>query len=240
MAVKPERSCYNCFKTGHFRKNCSNERACKVCKEPGHLEGSEECKHYSKTDAIVFSGEEDPLSNFYKLQWAGKEFTSTEQIYQYEKALRNHRPDVAVEIEQAEKPSIAKSLSKKIYTEKNWERDNKDLMKEILMAKAEQLQPVRDILLTSGRRLLVEAVPGQRMWSSGLTKEAAANTDPHHFPGENILGRTWMTIRTGLIKRQENNGKRLLSEEDKEVSATSRFKPNGTTPSPKSKNNKHA
>ena len=79
-------------------------------------------------------------------------------------------------------------------------------MKEIIKAKAEQVDEVKKTLLDSEDRIIVEAVPGELYWSCGLGKEAASKTDPKHFPGQNMLGKLFMELRKEYRKQNNNDG----------------------------------
>ena len=77
-------------------------------------------------DTVGFKGEDDTLSNFFpcSVTWEGKEFKSSGHVYVYEKALKNHRPDIAVEVERLDRAPEVKNVSKKNYTMKRWEEEN--------------------------------------------------------------------------------------------------------------------
>ena len=109
------------------------------------------------------------------------------------------------------------------------------LMKDMLYAKVRQVEEVKEDLLKTGQKAIVEAVPGDFFWSAGISKEAAENTHPDFYPGQNILGRLWMEIREELQKevkdkeeKDKKDKKRKLSQnaQDKNVKP----RPNGTTP----------
>lgn len=194
---KVERSCFNCFQTGHWKNECRNERVCRVCRKAGHTEGEETCEHYMPNDAIVFMGEEDMFSNFYKcnITWKGTTLPSSEHIYQLERAEAHGRPDVAVEIQRAVDAREAKRLSHKVMPTKNWEEKSQSLMMDILRAKIYQNPYIKEALLASGDTAIAECVPYQMFWSCGLSKDAATSSHPDLWPGKNILGEMWVGLR---------------------------------------------
>ena len=227
--------CFNCNKEGHLSRECRETRACAVCHEDSHREGDESCPAYAPSDSEVFRGEEDVLSNFYPcdLVWNGQHYASAEHIYQAEKARMNGRPEVAVEIQNCERAVDAKKLGKKVYAVQKWEEENEQLMLNILRAKLNQLQDLSDYLRGT-KSLIAEAVPFDFYWSCGLSKKAAENTDPQKWPGKNVLGNMWMTLKQELIeaapKRIDKRKDRGSDSQDENENPTSRLRKSGTTP----------
>ena len=121
-----------------------------------------------------------------------KDFVASENVYVFEKATENGRKYIAVEALKAENAIEAKQLSRKIYTQTNWEGGSQSVMKEILLAKVNQNPEVKEALLKSGDKLIAEAVPYDYIWSTGLSKEVAATTNPKTWPGKNLSGKLWM------------------------------------------------
>ena len=204
---KPEKKCFKCMQSGHLKFQCENEWVCRVCIKPGHRAGDRKCEHYLENNALVFQGKEDVLSNFYECHMTWKEslVNTSEKAYGYEEAKENHRTDLVNEILRASSGKDVKKATNKIHKNKEWEdQKRKKVMKDIIKAKAEQVQEVKQTLIDSGDRLIVEAVPGDVYWSCGLDKEAASKTDPKHFPGQNMLGKLYMEIRAEYRKRDEN------------------------------------
>lgn len=209
--------CYRCHREGHISRDCRNQRACSVCHKEGHLEGSEDCSAYAPNDCVTFKGERDVLSNFFPctLIWKGAEYPSAEHIYQAEKAVMNNRPDIAAEIVGTETALEAKKVGKKVYTKDNWEVENQQLMYKVLENKVNQLKVVRDTLLSKKDEMIVEAVPYDYLWGSGLTKTATRNTDPSKWPGKNMLGQMWMSIREELEQEIDINSQSSKDRKEK-------------------------
>ena len=229
------------MKTGHLQFQCRNERVCKACEEPGHKEGDENCKYHKKHDAIVFKGKKDILSNFYEcdIVWKDNNVNTSEKAYGVESAHENNRNDLANEIMRAQTGYDVKQLTKKIYKSPSWKEKKVSVMTDIVREKVRQVQEVKDTLLHSGDRIIVEAVPGDYFWSCGLDKESAAATDPDHYPGNNVLGQIFMKIRSELRDElQKDDGfqmvtpaKRKNSQDSAEIGSDAlRKRENGTTP----------
>lgn len=200
--------CSNCLMDGHPSQRCTNERACKACEKPGHIEGDEACEHYqAEPNCTTFAGPADPLSNFYQceFEYSGIKVKSAEQAYQYKKAMQNGKPDIAKQILDTASPYEAKRLSKHIPCSRTWERENIEVMAAIVDNKFSQVPEAQDALLATADTTIVESVPGQFLWGSGLSKHATSHTLSSAWPGENQLGLLLTSTRSKL-KSQLSQG----------------------------------
>ena len=68
----------------------------------------------------------------------------------------------------------------------------------ILEIKAESVPEYKDLLISSGNSILVEAVPGELFWGSGLNKQLTVTTIAKYWPGQNSLGELRMDLRSLL------------------------------------------
>jgi len=155
--------------------------------------------HKSDTQDQIFFYEQDfyCLSNFssFTLQWKGLRFDTSEATYHWEKFLTYESASIS-ELEVIRKKiSLAPSaheafqLSRK-YKElvrPDWDNVKIDIMKEILWAKVKQHEYVRQKLVSSGNRQLIEDSWRDDFWGWGPNKD-----------GKNILGELWMMIRGEL------------------------------------------
>lgn len=193
--------CTRCQKTGHPYWACKDPEVCEVCKEGNHLAGDPMCSFYEElTDYRTVAGKFDPLSNFYMADFQVEEVTykSAEHAYQFKKALAHGKPDLAKMISNAKSPQEAKSLSKYVNCTPEWEQQNDKIMEQILMAKIQQVPAARRALMESRDRVVVEAVPRQYLWGSGLNSETTSHTRREGWPGKNMLGDILMHIRDNL------------------------------------------
>lgn len=58
---------YSCSETGRRKQQCENEKVCIVSRNPGHILGATECKHYVDTSEVVdvfIQGKSNPHSIF--------------------------------------------------------------------------------------------------------------------------------------------------------------------------------
>jgi hypothetical protein len=57
---------------------------------------------------------------------------------------------------------------------------------------------LREFLLGTGERVLVEASPYDRIWGIGLGRDADGAKDPERWRGDNLLGFALMEVRERL------------------------------------------
>ena len=206
---KPERRCFNCLQEGHLRHQCKNDRACRACKVIGHREGTEDCEYYQPNDCEPFQGAGDELSNFYPcaMVWQDKNMHCSEMAYGCELSTFHARDDIKNDIMRTSEAFEVKTLMKRIHKNDKWGDECDVKMKKIIKAKADQVPKVKDKLMRTGDKILAEAVVSDTYWSCGLSKEAAAYTEPANWPGQNKLGKLWMEVREEY-KEEENKKKK--------------------------------
>ncbi len=191
--------CFNCFQTDHISSNCKNPKACKVCKEPGHLPGSPSCLHYYGPKPLNFrayGGKEDPLSNHYEYTFTYNHLPgkSVEHHWYYQKGMIHGQPKLAKLCMDAPTAAMARTLGHGIRCAPDWDNSDraKELMRDIQESKFEEVIPFQESIHDAhiNGQYLVEAVPknGVSYWSSGLSKEATLHTNPHAWPGHNNMG----------------------------------------------------
>ncbi|MEV7991641.1 NADAR family protein [Streptomyces sp. NPDC086077] len=79
-----------------------------------------------------------------------------------------------------------------------WERERFGIVAEGSFHKFAAHADLREFLLGTGQRVLVEASPVDPVWGIGLTADDEAATDPERWPGLNLLGFALMAARERL------------------------------------------
>lgn len=132
-----------------------------------------------------------PLSNFsaFTLIWAGHRFDTSEAAYHFAK-FPDH-PALQGAIRDARSAHDAFKLAErhKDKCREDWAAVKRDVMREIIWAKANQHEYVRRKLLATGDRELVEDSWRDDYWGWGPNRD-----------GRNWLGRLWMELRDELRK----------------------------------------
>ena len=102
-------------------------------------------------------------------------------------------------IAQATQPDKAKALGRAVqnYDDAVWSSVRYDKMVDVLRAKFKE-PFMRDILLRTGDRIIVEASPYDRIWGVGLDVEDTRILDEKNWRGQNLLGKALMDVRAEL------------------------------------------
>ncbi|MFJ5216004.1 NADAR family protein [Streptomyces sp. NPDC088354] len=97
-------------------------------------------------------------------------------------------------------PHAAKRLGRQVrgFDGRVWERRRSELVVEGNVAKFGQDPALRGYLLGTGRRVLVEASPVDRIWGIGLAADDERAADPAQWRGPNLLGFALMETRARL------------------------------------------
>jgi ribA/ribD-fused uncharacterized protein len=149
----------------------------------------------SDSDIIRFYGKKLPyyeLSNFarYPIVVEGVEWPSTEHYFQ---GMKYDDPELREEVRLAPTPAKARALGRKRSRgpiRQDWDQVKDMVMYEALTAKFTQHEKLRDILLSTGNAVLVEASPTDYYWGSGKDDT-----------GKNMLGLLLMVVREDLANQ---------------------------------------
>ncbi|GLU47046.1 NADAR family protein [Nocardiopsis ansamitocini] len=97
-------------------------------------------------------------------------------------------------------PGAAKALGRSVrgFTERTWQEHRLDIVVRGCVHKFAQHPRLRDYLLGTGNRVLVEASPVDRIWGIGLAADDEHAQDPASWRGDNLLGFALMRARAEL------------------------------------------
>ncbi len=106
-----------------------------------------------------FGNKHGVLSNLYHcdVKVFGRPFRGREYAYQWKKAIENGRPDLAEQILKAPNARVAMHIGQGIQTSQKWKTQTKfEVMREVQIAAAQQCEPIRKKLVSTGKRPLRE------------------------------------------------------------------------------------
>lgn len=130
------------------------------------------------------------FSNFalYSIKLKGKLWQTTEHYFQAQKFEGTPYED---KIRMAESPMKAAELgrTRKIKIRKNWDKIKDQIMHEAVLAKFEQHEALKALLLSTENAKLVEASENDSYWGEGRDRK-----------GLNKLGKILMKLRTLFSK----------------------------------------
>lgn len=140
------------------------------------------------------------LLNFYpcEFEFNGKTFNFSEQCFMYQKAMLFNDFNVAEQILNETDVRKIKALGRKVkdFDNELWDKHKEDFMYNACYAKFSQNDKLKDFLLSTGNREIVEASPVDSIWGIGFSSDKAMeNIDKW---GQNLLGKTLMKVRAVL------------------------------------------
>ena len=111
------------------------------------------------------------------------------------------------EILAAANPDMAKRLGRKVknYDEEVWIAHRFQIVVDANYAKFSQHEKMADFLLKTGKCILVEASPVDRIWGIGLSRQDPDSQNPGKWQGLNLLGFALMEVREKLTSERQKN-----------------------------------
>ena len=148
-------------------------------------------------------------------QWTASEFTidgimynCAEQYMMAEKARLFGDTNIEKLILASDNPSRQKKLGKRIsgFLENQWSAVRYKIVFRGNLAKFTQNPELKETLLETGNRTLVEASPGDRIWGIGLAANNEDAYNPDKWMGLNLLGKVLTDVRTHMSAVKDNYG----------------------------------
>jgi ribA/ribD-fused uncharacterized protein len=158
----------------------------------------------NKDNTILFwgtGGKYGFLSNFYpaEIEYQGFKFTSSEHLFMWLKAKYFKDDASSLQIVGAKTPKTAKALGRQVrnFNQEQWDEYKVLAMTTAVFFKFKE-QPLREMLLETEKKVLVEASPRDCVWGIGLGSEDPDAYDPDKWKGQNLLGLCLETVRHQL------------------------------------------
>jgi ribA/ribD-fused uncharacterized protein len=142
-------------------------------------------------------------------QWAssnfiyrGIKFNTAEQFMMYHKAKVMGDNETASLILKTPHPRHQKQLGRivKNFDPILWDRVKQDIVYLGNLLKFTQDKNLKEYILGTGDKLIVEASPEDSIWGIGLSEYDAKKTPRPEWPGKNLLGITLMEVRNDIRK----------------------------------------
>ncbi|MEO1245134.1 MAG: NADAR family protein [Pseudomonadota bacterium] len=138
-----------------------------------------------------------------RFEQSGHSFPTAEHFMMWRKAEIFHDSETAAAILDVDSPGAAKALGRRVrdFDEDTWVEYRWDVVVSGNLAKFSCTPALGKYLLATGRSVLVEASPHDRIWGIGMDKTEAMSVTPDRWQGENILGFALMEVRDRLRKQ---------------------------------------
>ncbi|BBM82170.1 NADAR family protein [Candidatus Uabimicrobium amorphum] len=139
------------------------------------------------------------FSNWFPMPFSidGITYATAEHYMMAQKALLFNDQEYHDKIIQCKTPGEAKKFGRKVrnFDDDTWKKHRFDIVVKGCVAKFSQNTSLKDFLLQTGTRILVEASPRDRIWGIGLAASNEKVYDPNHWKGLNLLGFALMEAR---------------------------------------------
>ena len=142
------------------------------------------------------------LSQWYPapFEHEGVRYATAEHFMMAEKARLFDDREALERVLVAKSPAEAKAIGREVrhYVDSVWARRRFDSVVSGNVAKFDSSDELREFLLSTGQRILVEAAPRDTVWGIGLGRDNPKAQDPSRWRGLNLLGFALMEARSIL------------------------------------------
>jgi len=130
----------------------------------------------------------------------GVTYATAEHWMMAQKANLFDAHDIFSKIISSQKPGEVKALGRQIknFDEAKWNEHKYEIVKNGSIHKFSQNKTLKDYLLNTGDKILVEASPSDAIWGVGLHQDEKQIENPHSWRGPNLLGFALMEARDFL------------------------------------------
>jgi ribA/ribD-fused uncharacterized protein len=158
----------------------------------------------TETDRFVFFWGGWP-SQWFKCRFDtdGTTYNCCEQFMMAEKARFFGDHETLALILDRTNPRAQKTLGRMVrgFDQERWNKVRRGIVYRGNLAKFEQNAQLRDLLLATGEKTIVEASPTDRIWGIGLSADDQRAHDAAQWRGTNWLGIALMQVREMLTPR---------------------------------------
>lgn len=152
--------------------------------------------HQPKAEGVVL---QECLSQWYNCSFIVDDvkYSTAEQYMMSQKAMLFKDVETYNKIMQSNHPKEYKQLGRQVknFNEAVWESSRYDIVLKGNLAKFSQNEPLKEYLLSTNYRVLVEASPYDTIWGIGCNRYSNGVTNPNTWKGLNLLGFALMEVR---------------------------------------------
>lgn len=133
----------------------------------------------------------------------GVYYSCAEQYMMAEKARMFEDKEMLEAILKAKHPKEMKAYGRAVknFDQKKWESSCYEIVKKGNMEKFSQNLELKEYLLGTQNRILVEASPRDRIWGIGMGKQNPDAENPIKWRGKNLLGFALTEVRDSIFEK---------------------------------------
>lgn len=132
----------------------------------------------------------------------GLKFNCCEQEMMYEKAMLFKNHEIAAKVLEVINPSEHKALGRAVtgFVKEEWDAVADEIVFQANLKKFSQHPELKEKLLATGTKIIVESAPYDTEWGNGLNITDTLATPMEEWKGKNRLGKAIMRVRDVLAK----------------------------------------
>lgn len=130
-------------------------------------------------------------------------FITAEHYMMYQKAKLFGDHKACEKVLRASNSGEAKAIGREVigFRQEVWDKKRFEIVVNANLAKFSQKSELREFLINTGSRVLVEASPVDKIWGIGLAQDNPASENPNTWKGLNLLGFALMEVRDQLANQ---------------------------------------
>jgi ribA/ribD-fused uncharacterized protein len=132
----------------------------------------------------------------------GHKFFNSEQAFMWEKAKFFDDYEIAEQLLSESNPKYAKALGRKVknFDDTMWAVASFPAMIVVNFAKWNSSPHLKELLISTHPKKLVEASPFDKIWGVGLAQDNDLILDEKNWKGMNLLGKVLMNVRREIME----------------------------------------
>lgn len=146
------------------------------------------------------------------MNYDGKHFFSSEQLFMYLKAKLFHDEEIADKISHAKTSKETKDLGRLVkgFKQDIWDNEKENIMYKACEVKAKYTKEFRDTLRQYKDHIFVECNPEDHIWAIGLSEDDDRALDESYWQGQNLLGKVLTKLADRILPDLQD-----MTEEEK-------------------------
>jgi ribA/ribD-fused uncharacterized protein len=154
-------------------------------------------RFYENEDMVCFKAGYLSQWHISPFELDGIAFNCCEKRMMYQKAILFNDQETAAQILAKNDPKLHKKLGRQVknFDEAIWRQAAENIVFEANLAKFSQSFELKEKLLATGNKIIVECSPYDKIWGNGLDITTTLETDISLWPGTNLLGKVLMRVR---------------------------------------------